>query len=166
MRQQPTLPSRSLLALLALLLSLATGNAAADSAAGVSSAQANLRVTVVVPRYATMRVATPRSIVVSEADVERGYVELAAPVEVMVQSNVVEGYTLAFDRAGEHVQRAHVQGIAGELVVGEGVALATRPAAGRGMWRDVLQLHFRFDLAPATRAGQHPWPLEISMMSS
>lgn len=166
MPQQPTFPLRAALAALGMVLSLAAGNAVADSRAGGPTAQASLRVTAVVQRFATLRVATPNSIAVSEADVARGYVELAAPVEVMVRSNVAEGYTLAFGRSGPSIERAHVLGLARELVVGSGMAMATRPAAGRGMWRDVLQLRFRFDLAPDTRAGQHPWPIHISMMSS
>jgi hypothetical protein len=43
--------------------------------------------------------------------------------------------------------------------------MASRPAAGRGLWREQLQLRFRFDLGPHVRPGQHPWPLNISMMS-
>lgn len=33
------------------------------------------------------------------------------------------------------------------------------------MWRDLLQLRFRFDLPPGTAPGEYPWPLHISMMS-
>jgi hypothetical protein len=124
-----------------------------------------LQVSAVVARHTSIRIAPPASITLSEQDIARGYVEVAAPVEVTVQSNVPQGYALVFERQGDQVRQAHVQGPDGALLVGSTGAVATRPPAGQGMWRDRLQLRFRFDLAAGARAGQHPWPLNISLMS-
>jgi hypothetical protein len=135
----------------------------AQAVAGSTQAAVMVRATVL--RHASIRIAPPRTITISEADIARGYVELAAPVEVEVESNVREGYTLVFERHGEQVRQAHVQGLQSGLLVGDATAMATRPAAGRGLWRELLQLRFRFDLGPQARPGQLPWPLDISMMS-
>lgn len=135
----------------------------APAAADAGQAAVVVRATVL--RHASIRIAPPRTLTISEADVARGYVELAAPVEVEVQSNVREGYTLVFERRGEQVQQVHVQGLQPGLLVGDATAMASRPAAGRGLWRELLQLRFRFDLGPHARVGRHPWPLDISMMS-
>jgi hypothetical protein len=146
-------------ALLALLL------AAAVLPATVQAADAPLRVTASVARHASIRMAPPPSLTISEADLARGYVEVAAPLELAVQSNVSEGYTLNFQHAGEQVRQSVVQGLAGALAVGPAGATASRPAAGAGMWRETLQLRVRFDLSPQARVGVHPWPLQVSMMS-
>jgi hypothetical protein len=151
---------RSCLALAAAVLGMAL---AAPAAAGPGDATLMVRATVL--RHTSIRIAPPRTLTVSAADVARGYVELAAPVEVEVQSNVREGYTLVFERRGEQVQQVHVQGLQSALLVGDAAAMASRPAAGRGLWRELLQLRFRFDLVPHARPGQVPWPLNISMMS-
>jgi hypothetical protein len=134
-------------------------------AAPAHALQGSLLVSAAVARHTSVRIAPPAFITLSEEDVARGYVEIAAPVEVTVQSNVPQGYALVFERQGEQVRQAHVQGPDGALLVGSTGAVATRPPAGRGMWRDRLQLRFRFDLAAGARAGQHPWPLNISLMS-
>lgn len=129
------------------------------------AAEGTLLVSAVIARHTSIRIAPPASISISEEDLARGYVEIAAPVEVTVQSNVPQGYALVFERQGEQVLQAHVQGPDGPLLVGSTAATASRPAAGPGMWRDRLQLRFRFDLASGARTGQHPWPLNISLMS-
>jgi hypothetical protein len=127
--------------------------------------EGTLMVSAVVPRHASIRIAPPPSITISEQDLARGYVEIAAPVEVTVQSNAPQGYALVFERQGEQVRQAHVHGPDGALLVGSTAAVAARPPAGRGMWRDRMLLRFRFDLATGARAGEHPWPLAISLMS-
>jgi hypothetical protein len=129
------------------------------------AAEATLRVSAVVPRHTSIRLAPPSSLTISEADVARGYVEVTAPVQVAIQSNVQQGYTLVFQNESEQVRQAVVQGLAAALVVGSGGVSASRPAAGGGMWRETLQLRVRFDLSPQARPGVHAWPLQVSMMS-
>jgi hypothetical protein len=151
--------TRALLAV-ATVLVVTAGESA--SAAGADSAA--LPVSAIVPRHASIRMAQPLSVTVSEADIARGYVDVATPVEVTVQSNLQQGYALVFERQVEHVRQVHVHGLQGEVMVGDGAASSARAAPGRGMWREMLQLRFRFDLAAGTRPGQHAWPLHISMM--
>jgi hypothetical protein len=149
---------------------LALALAGAAALAGVppahaQGAQAPLVVTAVIPRRTTLRIAQPPTVTVSEGDVARGFVEVATPVEVVIQSNVAEGYALAFERHGEVVGEVQVQGLADRVVFAAGGATASRPAAGPGLWRDQLLLRFRFTLAAGTRAGEHPWPVQISLVS-
>jgi len=151
---------RSCLAIAAAVLGAAAGTPAVGA-----PGNATLVVRATVLRHASIRIAPPRTFTVSEADVARGYVELAAPLDVQVQSNVREGYTLVFERLGEQVRQVHVQGLQAALLVGDGSTMASRPAAGRGVWRDQLQLRLRFDLDPQAKPGQLPWPLNISLMS-
>jgi hypothetical protein len=124
-----------------------------------------MRVSAIVQRHASIRVSPPLSLTISDADIARGYVELATPLEIKVRSNVPEGYTLTFDTYGADVRGAAVQSVdAGMSVTSTGNALS-RPGAGRGTWQETLQLRIRFQLAPQARAGIHAWPLQISMAS-
>lgn len=151
--------TRALLAMAAVLA--ATGGQCAPASGEASAA---LRVGAVVARHASIRMAQPLSVTLTEADVARGYVDISTPVEVTVQSNVQQGYALVFERQGDHVRQVHVHGLRGEVMVGDTGASSARAATGPGMWRELLQLRFRFDLATGTRPGQHAWPLHISMM--
>lgn len=150
---------------LPVVIALLASAAAHCAPAGSTPSQATLEVSARVQRHATIRMAQPLTFTISEADVARGYVEVAAPLQLTVQSNVHEGYTLSFACHCEAVRQAHVQGLAADLSVGDAPVQAARPAAGRGVWRDMLQLRVRFDLAPQARPGEHAWPLGISMMS-
>lgn len=127
--------------------------------------QAPLLVTATIQRHASIRMAPPATLVISEADIARGYVDVPTPVEVTVRSNVPQGYTLVFEAQDDAVRETLVEGLPGQLVVGSGGATATRAAPGPGMWHDVLQLRFRFRLSREARAGSMPWPLQISMMA-
>jgi hypothetical protein len=129
------------------------------------AATGTLSVSATVLRHTTIRMEPPHSLTISAADVARGYVEWSAPVDVTVQSNAQEGYALVFQRDGGLVRQAEVQGLDGMVVVGEAGATAPRQAAGRGMWRDTMRLRFRFDLAADVVPGEHPWPLNISLMT-
>lgn len=151
---------RSMLPMAAILAAI--GGQCAPAHADAS--QAALTVRAKVARHASIRMAPPPTLTISEADVARGYVEVAAPVDVHVQSNGQDGYLLAFECRCEDVRLAHVQGLQSELTVGSAGASSARPAAGPGLWRERLQLRFRFDLAPDARPGELAWPLNISMM--
>jgi hypothetical protein len=125
---------------------------------------ASLSVRAAVLPHASVRIAPPATLTLTDADVARGYVELATPVQVETRSNARHGYTLVFQRFGDAVLQARVQGLSTALLVRE-QGLARREPTGPGMWRDLVQLRIRFELAPGTRAGAHPWPLQISMTS-
>jgi hypothetical protein len=150
-------------ALLALAALLAGGASVPAHAAG--GAQSQMRVSATVKRHTSVRLQAPRVLTISESDVARGYVDVNAPVQVAVHSNVRDGYTLMLQQEGKHVREAVVQGPAGAVVVGAGGGMLSRPAAGSGMWRDAMQLHVRFELSQQAQAGSYDWPLQISVIS-
>lgn len=131
----------------------------------VCAAQAPLLVSATIQRHASIQLAPPASITISEADVARGYIQLDTPLQVTVRSNAPQGYTLVFETHQGPVQRTVVEGLATTIVADSGAATAVRPAAGPGVWRDVVHLRFRFELARGARPGTVPWPVQISMMS-
>lgn len=140
---------------------------ASAHAAPEAGASKQMAVSAVIQRHASIRLAPPQTLTISEADVVRGYIEVAAPLEVTVQSNVREGYALVFQRDGAQVQQAVVQGLAAPVVVSGDSQTMARAGNGAGarMWQETLQLRVRFVLSAQARAGVHRWPLQISMLS-
>lgn len=136
----------------------AVGAAASPASTGM------VQVTAVVKRHAAIRIAAPQVLVISQGDLDRGYVEVAAPMQLTVRSNVPEGYTIALQNQGEQVSQATVHGLAAPLVVAAGGGSLSRPAPQRGLWTDTLELRVRFQLSPGARAGTHAWPLTVSIM--
>lgn len=151
------------LAAMALAASLLCATAF-DATAGSTSAQGALHVSVVVKRHTAIRMNAPQSLTISESDVQRGYVDVASPLEVTVRSNVPEGYTLALQNQGEQVREALVQGGSAPLVVSAGGGSLSRRAPRHGLWTETLALRVRFQLSAAARPGVHAWPLTVSMM--
>lgn len=121
------------------------------------------KVAAVLRKHASLRVlAQPGSVQVTSADIARGYVEVAAPVQVAVQSNTQDGYMLVFDNSGEFVRHARVRGLSGEVQVGAAGGTVVQRAPGPGMSRVTLTLAFRFELEQGAREGIYPWPVQLS----
>jgi hypothetical protein len=139
--------------------------AAAFGSCLAAGASQTMLVSARVLRYAAIRVSPPASFNVSDADLARGFAVVAAPLALQVQSNVPAGYSLRFEKEAVHVLQAHVDLDGRRITVADAAVLAMRTAPGRGMWHDQVELRFRFDLAQGIAAGEHPWPLRISMAS-
>src|SRR5659263_307590 len=66
--------------------------------ASISSDEAKLTVTATVLKRASLQVlAQPASVVVTAADIARGYVDVPSPLQIMVQNNSRDGYMLTFE---------------------------------------------------------------------
>lgn len=133
------------------------GGAGAGHAADASG---YLQVTAVVRHFWRMQVLSqPPAIELSQRDVEAGYVEVTTPLQLAVESNSANGYTIQFARIGEHVRGAQVQGLGREWQLAPDAAISRKPAARR----EILEFRFRLQLAPNLRPGSYPWPITVSM---
>lgn len=127
-------------ACLALLLLCAAFGASAD--AGRARATALLGISLTITPHIGMQVLeAPRSLTLSKADVDRGYVDLPDPVRVAIRSNLPEGFALTVTHDAEQVQRTEV--------------LADH--ASPNAWR--LRLH----LADGAAAGAVPQRLRLNV---
>jgi len=107
----------------------------------------------------------PQTVEVTAADVARGFVEAPQRVQMAVQSNTQDGYSLAFTKHAGFVRQARVSGLgAGEMQLQGDMLATTRPAAGRGVYREVLEMAFRFELSPEARQGTYPWPIQVAVL--
>jgi hypothetical protein len=106
-----------------------------------------------------------RHLVVTAADVARGYVEAAAASRVEVRSNDPKGFLLVFegrDGPGGPFREAIVRGLPQEAQVGPGGGWVPQPYS-RGPVS--MELSCRFALSRDARPGPYPFPLAISAQS-
>jgi hypothetical protein len=92
----------------------------------------------------------PANLVLTEADVARGFVDAPLGTIVEVRSNSPEGVMVRFVAESELV--SGVQGGPFKL-----------PGAPRGASLHVFAPSYRLLLSPAARPGVYPWPARISV---
>ena len=133
--------------------------------ASIADSGAKLSVSATVIKHASLQVLTqPRSVLVTAADIARGYVDVISPAQVAVQSNTPSGYLLIFESQGEFMRQTLVKGLGAEVQLGtSGGGVAHRPSA-RGMSKTIHDLEFRFLLSNSAEQGVYAWPLSLSVM--
>lgn len=140
------------------LACLAMGNALAAEASSALAVTAN------VAKRATLQVfSQPSSVLVTEADLARGYVEVPTPVQVAVRSNSPAGYMLVLAAQAGFVREILMSGLDSDVQVSAQGGLIPQRSGGRGVLRKTLELKFRFVLAKDAQRGEHPWPMQLSV---
>ena len=149
---------RRLLGVALMGLSLTPALAVADAS------EAKLAVSATVMKHASLKVlAQPASVIVTAADVARGYVDVSSPSRVAIQSNSLSGYMLMFATEGEFLRQTLVGGLGNDVQLdGAGGGIA-RSAEGPGMSKATLALVFRFMLSESARQGVYAWPMRLSV---
>lgn len=142
------------LALLAL-----TGPAVAQGGKG------KLEVSATIAKHASLKMLSRSPvIIVTQADLERGFVDAPAPAQLAVRSNSPAGYLLVFEGHSDFVRQTRVTGLGNDVQFGPAGGGVPQAAAGRGMGTRTLDLGFRFHLSETARAGTHAWPLQVSVV--
>ncbi len=142
----------------ALALSLLAVPATATAGDG------KLTVSATILKHASLNVlAQPSSVVVTMADISRGYVDVAAPAQVAIKSNTSGGYLLEFASQGDFMSQIVVRGLANDVQMSPSGGFVMQAATGSGMTRTTLDLRFRFFLAEAALAGTYSWPMHLSV---
>lgn len=133
--------------------------------ATISSDEAKLTVSAIVLKRASLQVLSqPASVVVTAADISRGYVESPSPLQVRVQSNSQGGYMLIFDSQGDFMRQILVRGLDNDVQLDAAGGSIAQRASGRGMYKASLALSFRFVLAESARQGLYAWPMRLSVV--
>lgn len=126
--------------------------------------QARVQVSATVLKHASLKVlAQPASVVVTAADIARGYVDVPAPAQVAIKSNSARGYMLEFANDGDFINSILVKGLSNDLQLSPAGGAVMQPYSGHGVTRTTLDLGFRFMLAKSAQAGTYPWPLHLSV---
>jgi hypothetical protein len=148
-----------------LLLAAAVLAAAAAVHAGRAEpggARADIAVSVRVPAMAVIRSAQhPPHLAVTEADVARGWVDVAGVSRLTIATTSHAGYLLEFLPRTSVFRSAEVRSGGAPVAFGtDGGAVATR---GRPAGVIETEIAYRFELAAGVRPGIHPWPLAIAV---
>ena len=105
----------------------------------------------------------PQELLLSDADITRGYMEVAGPTVLWVRNNSDEGFEVELDIEGDYVSEVRVRGLSNEFVVGRsGGSFVQR---GRYQNETRFDLRWRLQLAENARAGRYPWPVRIQVQA-
>lgn len=131
-----------------------------DYAAAASQA---LNVTANVPKQASLGVlAQPAAVVITAADITRGYVDAPDSVHLSIRNNSAEGYVLDFASAGDFIRRIQITGLGNEVQMGPAGGLVPQSRATSRPVNTTVSLTFRFILSDVARPGIYPWPMRLS----
>jgi hypothetical protein len=129
-----------------------------------ASSEAKLVITATVLKRATLRIlAQPPSVVVTAADIARGYVDVPTPAYVAIQSNTRHGYQLEFAAEGDFMRQVMVRGLSNDLQMSPAGGVVMQQPRGTGVTITTLALGFRFLLSESAREGAYAWPMRLSV---
>jgi hypothetical protein len=133
-------------------------------ATAAANSEVKLVVSATVLKRATLQVlAQPSSVVVTAADIARGYVDVPAPAQVAIQSNTRHGYQLEFASEGDFMRQIMVRGLNNDLQLSPAGGVVTQQPTGGGVTKTVLALGFRFLLSESAQQGTYAWPMRLSV---
>jgi len=121
--------------------------------AGAAHSGGVLLVSAVIPKTAQLAFRDqPATFAVTEADIARGYVDIAAGPQLVVKTNSREGLQIGFFAADETVRSVQLRTGASSLVLA---------GAARGTATHSVPLDYRLLLAPTARPGVYAWPVQV-----
>ena len=132
--------------------------------AAADSNESKLLVTATILKHASLQIqAQPVSVLVTAADIARGYADVSSPAKVVVKSNTAGGYLLVFDSQGEFFRQTVVKGLGTDVHLGPSGGGVTQRSTGRGMSQTLLHIEFCFVLSESARQGVYAWPVRLSV---
>ena len=162
LKLQAAIASAALATAIGFLSALAPSAAAASSSVSEVSAAASLDFAIRIPTFLRVSdVATPLTLTIGDADVARGYVDVPASTQMRVATNRRDGTLVSIAGRFEVVRSVRIVGMNRdfELDAETRVASVRVPAHAS---ETLLDLGYRFVLAPETRPGNYPWPIALS----
>ena len=129
--------------------------AVAVAGEGLSTFRVSLQVPV---RLSMQTLGEPASITLTDDDLARGYVDVAARYHV--SHNDRRGYVLQIVHLGGMAREVRISGLGGTLVVAGDAVEVHRD--GQSFEQDVA-LEFRLVLEPAAQAGRYDWPVALNV---
>jgi hypothetical protein len=131
------------------------------------SAQAETKLTVsatILKRASLQVLAQPSSVLVTAADLARGYVDVPTASQVAVRSNAPAGYLLEFASQGDFMRQIVVRGLETDVQLSPAGGMVSQRASGKGVTKTTLALGFRFLLSESAQEGTYAWPMRLSVV--
>ena len=124
---------------------------------------ATLAVTATIAKRSTLQVmASPAHVVVSRADIDRGFVDVPGAAQLTIRSNSADGIAIEITAVADFFAQAFIHGLDTAVQVGPNGGIVMQGAPARGA-TDVRALRFRLVLARGVEPGIYPWPLRLSI---
>lgn len=159
------LPALLLAAALVAGLALPSAPAQAESRLGTGSASARLDFRIVIPPVLRLKTLhQPTQVVVTERDVQAGFVDLPDGMAVEVVSNLRAGHSMMFQVASAVVKAVEVTGLGAPVSAGAEAAMVSFPRIKGAPTRTVHNLGFRLRLAPGAAPGTYQWPVALTLL--
>jgi len=148
--------------LIAYALAVTVGLASAAPLAEAAEKSAAMPVSVTVIANAKMQTNyQAKQVKITEADVARGYVDIADASSFSVATNSRSGYILEFHPVSNLFDSVQVSGMGNAVQLGaDGGTIVQR---GPLPLNQPHELSFRFTLHPDAKPGSYPWPLLLSV---
>ena len=150
-----------ILSILGTTLALLALGVSGTVLASTTSALMSVRVQVLARTLLNVE-SQPPSLVLTEADLARGYVEVPAVSRIRVRSNDPNGYLLAFDVTAGPFTAIEVTGLGPAARISANGGWLVRPFAGTQPVTS--ELTYRFLLASNVQPGTYAWPVSLSAM--
>jgi hypothetical protein len=156
LRIQKQLVAAALIA--ALSLAPVSEAMAAQSSTQVMSTQIQVSARVLA-RASLHILRQPTEIVVTDADIKRGYLDINAGSLVEIKNNSRSGVNMTFETSGLPFKEALVSGFGRQVSLGPNGGIITNQITGTA----IMALSYRFVFDENSQAGTYAWPLSLSV---
>ena len=147
-------------AALAAALSLAPATQAIAAQSSRPGVSAGVSVSATVLARASMNVLKqPSELVVTEADIRRGFLDVEAGSLVEIKNNSRAGIFMTFENHGFPFRQALVRGFGREVALGPNGGMISQNITGK----TVVALSYRFIFDGSMQAGTYAWPFSMSV---
>jgi hypothetical protein len=151
---------RLVAAALMAALALAPIEAAASAQSSTQAMSTQIQVTAKVLARAKLHVLRqPTEIVVTNADIRRGYMDINAGSLLEIKNNSRAGVNMTFEARGLPFKEALISGLGREVAIGPNGGIVTHQIIGTS----VVALSYRFVFDESSHAGTYAWPLNLSV---
>lgn len=103
----------------------------------------------------------PAELVVTAADVRRGYIDVEQPTALTVSGNSASGFAIDLTTLTPVLKSMIVHGLDTEFSLGPDGGTVVQRWQGPHLVN--LSLQFRLVLAPGLAAGRYPWPMRVAV---
>lgn len=101
----------------------------------------------------------PTEIIVTDADIKRGYLDINAGSLVEIRNNSRAGVYLTFEARGLPFKEALISGLGREVALGPNGGIITHQLIGT----NIIAFSYRFVFDKDSQAGTYAWPLALSV---
>jgi hypothetical protein len=152
-------------ALPALLILAAQGSQALNSGqSGERANNFNLYIAVTVPIINNLKVIyQTRAITITQTDIDRGHLEVAAATRMTIANNDRSGCLLLFEGLDQPFKKALVSGLSREVQISLPAAYIHLPYTKKPA---SYTLSYRFDLTDDAKPGVYSWPFTFALQSN